>query len=134
MASGQGVKGSAKLIRQITFIDKPDVRTHVISDCLFQRQTPPSSFLTCTAVGREVIVDSDYAYYSDHSAAVARSKALDLLSAWAVDGRKVLPLVPNEQEVDLSSEFVAKVGKEQSCEMPLTCSLLGRRPGVEFCS
>ena len=63
-------------------------------------------------------MDSNYAYYSDHSSAVARSKVLDLLSAWATDGRKVLPLVPNEDERDMSSEFVTSVGKEQSCDMP----------------
>ncbi len=63
-------------------------------------------------------MDSDHAYYSNHSAAVARSKALDLCSAWAVDGGKVLPLVPNENEVDLSSEHVKSVGLDQSCDMP----------------
>ncbi len=77
--------------RQITFDDKPQVKTHVVDDCLFQRQTPPTGFLTCHKVGRTIVVDSAYTYYSDHSAAVARSKALDLSCAWAIDGRKVLP-------------------------------------------
>ena len=104
--------------RCITFNDKPEVRTHVVRNCLFQRQTPPTSFLSCNKVGREIVVDSDYTCYSNHSAAVARSKALDLSCAWAIDGRKVLPLVPNENEEDLSSEFVASNVLEQSCDMP----------------
>ena len=104
--------------RRVTFDDKPEVRTHVVDDCLFQRQTPPPSFLSCDKVGRKIVVDSAYTYYSDYSAAVARSKALDLSCAWARDGRKVLPLVPNENEGDLSCEFVASNVLEQSCDMP----------------
>ena len=77
--------------RCITFDDKPEVRTHVVRNCLFQRQTPPTSFLSCNKVGREIVVDSDHTYYSNHSAAVARSKALVLSCALAIDGRKVLP-------------------------------------------
>ncbi len=38
------VKKSGLSERQITFVDKPDVETVVIDDCLFQRQTPPTSF------------------------------------------------------------------------------------------
>ncbi len=63
------------------------------ADCLLPKQTSPTSFLSCDTVGREIIVDSDYTYYSDHPAAVALSKALDLLSDWAIDCRRVLPLV-----------------------------------------
>jgi hypothetical protein len=106
------VKGGDRPKRQITFVDKPDVETFVIADDLFQRQTPPTSYLTTTTIGREIIVDEDYLYLSAHSAAVARSKALDLSCAWAVDGRTILPLLPNESEVDMSCEFVALNGKE----------------------
>ena len=105
--------------RRITFVEKPDVETFVIKDCLFSRQTPPSSFLACEAIGRKIIVDDDYIYHSEYSAAVARYKALDLCSAWARDGRKVLPLLPNHYEKDMSCEFVKSSIKEQSCEMPL---------------
>ncbi len=63
-------------------------------------------------------MESDYIYYSDHSAAVARSKALELLSAWAVDGRKVLPLPPNNGQENMSCELVVSIGKDQSCDMP----------------
>ncbi len=125
-APAPGIKEHVKPKRRNNFNDKPDVRTHVVDASLFQRQTPPTGFLICTAVGREIIVDSDHAYYSNHSAAVARSKALDLCSAWAVDARKVLPLVPNENDVDLSSEHAKSVGLDQSCEMP--------RRVLEFCS
>ncbi len=112
------VKGGVRPRRQITFVDKPVVVTFVIADELFQRQTPPTSYLTTTTIGREIIVDEEYLYFSAHSAAVARSKALDLSCAWAVDGRTILPLLPNKCEVDMSCEFVACNGKEQSCDMP----------------
>jgi hypothetical protein len=108
------------------------VELYVIADCLFQRQTPPSSFLHCDTIGREIIVDSAYLYLSGHSAAVARSKALDLLSAWAVDGRKVLPLLPNDGEEDMSCEFVSSGGKDQSCDMPRRVLLWERSRVLSF--
>ena len=64
-------------------------------------------------------MDYDYLYHSEHSAAVARFKALDLVSSWATDGRKIFPLLPNANEKDsMSCEFVTSKVKEQSCDMP----------------
>jgi hypothetical protein len=114
-----GVKRKSKALRQVSFDDKLDVVTFAIDDCLFQKQTPPTSFLTCDTVGREISVDDvNIKYHSAYSQAVARFKALDLLSAWAIDGRKVHPLAPNSGEDDLSCEFVTSNVQEQSCDMP----------------
>ena len=97
-----GVERKNKALRRISFDDKLDVVTCTIDDCLFQKQTPPTSFLTSDKVGRDISVDDvNIKYHSAHSSAVARSKAFDLLSAWAIDGRKVHPLAPSCGEDDL---------------------------------
>jgi hypothetical protein len=98
-AKGEVNKGN-KPSRRVAFNDQPDVRTHVVDDLLFTRQTPSSSFLECKLVGYKIVVDEDYLYLSDHSSAVARYKALDLLGAWAVDGRKVLPLIVRIRDLE----------------------------------
>ena len=61
VAARLGVKKIVHMpCRLIIFDDKPEVRTHVVDDCFFQRQTPPASFLSCDKVGRKIVVDSAY--------------------------------------------------------------------------
>ncbi len=84
--------------RRIIFHDKPVIELQVMADSCFTRQTPPTGFFSCLKTGRQIAVDANYISQSDHTLAVARSKAIDLLTAWVVGHQEVLPLLPTHWE------------------------------------
>ena len=90
MALACGV-AKGKNPRRIIFSDKPVVELRVMDDSCFTRQTLPTGFFPCTQTRRQIVVDAKYISQSDHALAVARSKALDLLSAWVVGDQELLP-------------------------------------------
>ena len=102
--------------RRIIFNDKPIIELVAMDASCFTRQTLPTGFFPFTRTGRQIVVDGKYISNSDHSIAVARSKALDLLTAWVVGHQEVLPLMPTCWDEDTYSEFVATDAVDQSCD------------------